>query len=71
MNRLSFAASAAWYGLSQGLPSFMSPYLPLFYSSRPLNFTPAQIGLLSALRPWVSAPCGEHIGGFSLHDLTF
>jgi hypothetical protein len=35
---------------------FLLPYLNIYLSQRGLS--PAQIGLLAALRPWVSAPCG-------------
>lgn len=46
-----------WYGLSQGVAAFINPFLPVYFAQ--LGFTSAQIGLLSALRPWIAAPCGE------------
>jgi hypothetical protein len=46
----------AWYGISQGAPTFLNPFINLFFHR--LGLTPGQIGLLSALRPWISAPCG-------------
>jgi hypothetical protein len=53
------------YGF-QGVPSFISPYLPIYFSQ--LGFTGAQIGLLSALRPWISAPFGMfHVLADSVH----
>jgi len=50
-------AAASWYA-TQGLQSFIIPFLPLYYS-RNLGFTPSQIGLLAALKPWISAPAGS------------
>lgn len=58
MKAVHYYAAASWYGLSQGLQSFINPFLPLYYS-RNLGFTPSQIGVLAALRPWISAPAGS------------
>lgn len=58
MKPVHYYAAASWYGLSQGLQSFINPFLPIYYS-RSLGFTPSQIGLLAALRPWISAPAGS------------
>jgi hypothetical protein len=58
MQSVHYYAAASWYGLSQGLQSFIIPFLPVYYSKE-LEFTPSQIGLLAALRPWISAPAGS------------
>lgn len=42
------------------MAAFINPFLPVFFSQ--LGFTGAQIGVLSALRPWISAPCGARLG---------
>ena len=39
------------------MAAFINPFLTVYFSK--LGFSGAQIGLLSALRPWISAPCGE------------
>lgn len=43
-----------WYFMSGAAGVFLFPYLNVYLSQRGL--TSAQIGLLSALRPWISAP---------------
>ncbi|KAL4423566.1 hypothetical protein ABPG77_004606 [Micractinium sp. CCAP 211/92] len=63
MHRKHFLAAQAWYAISQGAPAFLNPFLNLFFTK--LGITPAQIGLLSALRPWISAPCGSLIAGLA------
>ncbi|KAL4431140.1 hypothetical protein ABPG75_006396 [Micractinium tetrahymenae] len=63
MRRKHFLAAQAWYAISQGAPAFLNPFLNLFFTK--LGIAPAQIGLLSALRPWISAPCGSLIAGLA------
>ena len=58
MKAQHYYAAATWYGLGQGIQAFIIPFLPIYYS-RSLGFTPSQIGLLAALRPWISAPAGS------------
>lgn len=57
MKAVHYYAAASWYAAA-GLQSLIIPFLPLYYS-RNLGFTPSQIGLLAALRPWISAPAGS------------
>ena len=33
--------------------------------AHPAGLRPSQIGLLSALRPWISAPCGSIVSGLA------
>lgn len=51
-----------WYGVSGGAPTFILPFLNIFYSDT-LRLSAAQIGLLAAVRPWISAPAGESSAG--------
>lgn len=53
-----------WYGISGGAPTLILPFLSIYYSES-LGFTGAQIGLLAAIRPWVSAPSGSLIASFA------
>ncbi|EFN59197.1 hypothetical protein CHLNCDRAFT_50056 [Chlorella variabilis] len=63
MHRRHFLAAQAWYAISQGAPAFLNPFLNLFFHR--IGLSPSQIGLLSALRPWISAPCGSIIAGLA------
>lgn len=38
---------------------------PLGPPARSAGLHPSQIGLLSALRPWISAPCGSILAGLA------
>ncbi|KAL6785443.1 hypothetical protein ACKKBF_B00270 [Auxenochlorella protothecoides x Auxenochlorella symbiontica] len=64
MRPKQFLAAQIWYGVSGGAPTFILPFLNIFYSDT-LKFSAAQIGLLAAIRPWVSAPCGSIIAGLA------
>jgi hypothetical protein len=46
----------AWYFLQGASGVFLLPYLNIYLSQRGLSSS--QIGLLAALRPWISAPLG-------------
>lgn len=61
----------AWYFLNSASLCFILPYLNLYYSE--LGFSPEQIGLICALRPWVSAPAGMlclGTGWPNLHEIV-
>lgn len=45
-----------WYGISMGAPGFIVPFLNLYY--RRIGLSEPQIGILSAIKPWVAASCG-------------
>lgn len=45
----------AWYFLSTAGSAFVLPYFNVYFDA--LGFSKEQIGTLSALRPWLSAPC--------------
>eukprot|EP00887_Chlorella_sp_A99_P003417 scaffold7.g3417.t1 len=53
-----------WYFLANAACVMLLPFINLFY--RQLGFSPQQIGLLCALKPWVSAAAGA--GLLSLAD---
>jgi hypothetical protein len=44
-----------WYFLSTGGQAFVLPYFNVYFDQ--LGFSKDAIGVLSALRPWLSAPC--------------
>ena len=44
-------------------PSFINPFVNVYFAR--LGLSASQIGLLSALRPWISAPCGSLLAGLA------
>ncbi|KAK9817419.1 hypothetical protein WJX74_008676 [Apatococcus lobatus] len=56
-------AAKAWYFIYFGSGAFAYPFLNVWYRRR--GFTEQQIGLLSALRPWVSAIVGGGCTAFA------
>ena len=60
----SLLAAKAWFFLGGASGAVLFPFIPVFLESRGLS--PAQIGLISALRPWVAAPAT--VGAAALAD---
>ena len=57
------AATQAWFFLGGASGALLFPYLNIFLAGRGL--TPAQIGLISALRPWVAAPASVAVSALA------
>lgn len=60
----------SWHsGLDRACCSFQTKFVKFTKAARPAarptGLRPSQIGLLSALRPWISAPCGSLVAGLA------